>query len=196
VSIATANETRRRARRAGIQRFLLLLTVGAGLLAIGDWFTGGVTRGWVHGKARLTVATEPAGASVTIDGSPRGQSPLTLAVAPGEHTLLVRHPYHPAHLEQLELARDQHVERRIVLAPAYGALLIASNPKGARVTLNGIEQTGTTPLLLDPVLAGRHTITLHIPGRTTGRVTAEVLPGTRAEVTAELERIRPGLSDR
>lgn len=44
--------------------------------------------------ARLTVGTTPAGATVYLDGTPMGASPLTFEVPPGEHELRLEKPGH------------------------------------------------------------------------------------------------------
>lgn len=44
------------------------------------------------GGAMLRVESEPPGAAVEIDGRARGQTPLTVAVAPGEHRATLRRP--------------------------------------------------------------------------------------------------------
>src|ERR1700681_2142432 len=40
--------------------------------------------------ATLTLETRPAGAEVSIDGQRRGESPLTLSLSPGTHTMTLR----------------------------------------------------------------------------------------------------------
>src|ERR1043166_4321134 len=40
--------------------------------------------------ATLTVDTRPPAADVSIDGQPRGTTPLTLSVTPGAHSLTLR----------------------------------------------------------------------------------------------------------
>jgi hypothetical protein len=39
------------------------------------------------GAVGFTVTTAPPGASVTLDGAPAGNTPVTLQLAPGTHTL-------------------------------------------------------------------------------------------------------------
>ncbi len=190
MTYTSANATRQRLARAGRRRFLLILVVTAVMLVAADWFSGGLTRSWVVGTAALVVTSDPVGATVSIDGAVQGATPVTLAIEPGPRTLLVTHPHHPRYVEHLELAHDQRLERQITLEPAWGALLIVSNPKGARVTIDGVEQGGITPLQLDRIRAGVHEIVLQIPQRTTQRLTVEVLPDARAEISAELERER------
>src|SRR5215467_9050909 len=104
--------SRHRTRRPGrhvLQRIALgiavsLCAVAAGcggwLLAGGD--PGGVALpGWMafvtpaaaegNNQVRLEVISEPTGATVTVDGHERGTSPVTLAVANGVHTLVLKH---------------------------------------------------------------------------------------------------------
>ena len=44
------------------------------------------------GSASRRVESQPPGASVEIDGRARGHSPLTVALAPGEHLVTLRAP--------------------------------------------------------------------------------------------------------
>lgn len=49
------------------------------------WFEAGDTS-----AGALTVDTQPAGAEVAIDGEPRGVTPLTMTLRPGQYTVAVR----------------------------------------------------------------------------------------------------------
>src|SRR5262245_57642583 len=40
--------------------------------------------------ATVSINSQPAGAELLIDGQPRGKTPLTFSMTPGQHTLLVR----------------------------------------------------------------------------------------------------------
>lgn len=42
-----------------------------------------------HGGAGVLITSQPAGADVRIDGRTRGQTPLTVALAPGRHEIVV-----------------------------------------------------------------------------------------------------------
>lgn len=188
----SATASRRRALRASRQRFLLLIAGVATVLLLADWFAGGITRGWVYGRAQLTIESQPPGATLTVDGMERGATPVTVALEPGVHTLLVEHRHHPRQLEQITLERGEHLTHTIVLEPAYGRLRVVSNPKGATVAVDGEPQAGETPLQLDRVPAGLREVTLRLSGRTPRQLTVEVLPDTLAEATAELEPARMG----
>src|SRR5262245_32142924 len=79
-------------RRVGVA--LVLPLVLAILLAAAATF--GLTRaGWLRLSAApqsgtVTLVTRPAGAQVTINGAPRGVTPITVSLLPGAHTIGVR----------------------------------------------------------------------------------------------------------
>jgi hypothetical protein len=65
------------------------------------------------GSAELAVAAEPAGAAVSIDGTPRGSSPLTLTLPAGTHQVGLSAPGYAAFTEAVTLT----VGQRGILAP-------------------------------------------------------------------------------
>jgi hypothetical protein len=67
--------------------------------------------------AEVRVLSSPRGASVTIDGTLRGTTPLAIAVEPGEHFFEVTHDGFQAKGERIKIAGPrQNVE--ITLEPA------------------------------------------------------------------------------
>ncbi len=69
---------------------------------------------------RLQVQSEPAGAKVTVDGTPRGVAPLTIAdLAPGDHEVIL----------QSDLATTRHV-----VSIQAGAMASLVAPMGASAT--------------------------------------------------------------
>lgn len=154
--------------------------------------------------ARLLVRSSPAGASVSVDGTARGTTPLTLRdLEIGARTI------------RLQRAGYQPVERRVVLsadrpsrsidvtlvpvmratAPlrqppaATGSLLVESRPPGARVTIDG-KEAGATPLTVASITPGRHTVLIAAPGWAPVTSTVDVKAGARARVAVTLERGR------
>jgi len=109
---------------------------------------------------KISIETRPAGASVTIDGSPRGLTPLVASLAPGRHQVEVRAgsqvreiPITLAAGEQV----SQYLEFQVV--PETGRLQIDSDPPGARVLVDG-QPRGTAPLLLEDLSVGPHAVVL------------------------------------
>ncbi len=171
-----------------------LASVGAlvVLWAAADWMTLdlGVLKPVALGAGSLRVEASAEGAQVRLNGVLRGETPLTVdPVLAGRHRLLVEHRFHPPAASEIEIRRGGHLLVPVELAPAYGGLLIASNPVGASVSLNGERLAQVTPLELDPLAAGRHEVAVEQFGRGTVNKTVEVLPGQRHELIVELNRV-------
>lgn len=94
----------------------------------------------------LEIVTRPEGASVSLDGMPRGATPLILPEIPvGEHHLLVAKPpgYRPQ--ERRLSIQPGHRETVVIdLEPHYGTVSITSNPVGAAIFVAGTPY-GKTP---------------------------------------------------
>jgi hypothetical protein len=69
-------------------------------------------------------------------------------------------------------------------APSVGGLSVASIPHGAFISIDG-QPRGQTPAALS-IAAGRHTITLGLPGYAALRVPVEIQAGRQATVRREL----------
>ena len=174
------------------RRLAATVAVLAVLWAVADWTTleVGVLKPWVLGAGSLRVEANAESAQVRIDGLLRGETPLTLApVLAGRYRLLVEHRFHPPAASEIEIQRGKRLVVPVELAPAYGKLLVASNPAGASVTFSGERLEGRTPLALDSVQSGSYEVVLEKLGWQTVRETIAVLPGERRELIVELNRV-------
>ena len=106
------------------------------------------------------MQTNPAGATVVIDGQQRGMTPLNLQLKPGRHVV--------------ELVTDGDVRSIPVMitpggqvsqfieipraASALGELQIRTEPAGATVTVDG-RVLGKSPLTAEGLTPGPHTVT-------------------------------------
>ena len=70
-------------------------------------------------RVTLRVRSEPAGATVTVDGTPRGRTPLQVEVAPGEHVV------------RFELAGHVAVERKVQTAARPVELVVRLERRAA-----------------------------------------------------------------
>jgi hypothetical protein len=137
---------------------LALLTAGLGLAA---WYTmarPARVEPAAPRNGRIRVETRPAGATVVIDGAPRGITPLVVSLTPGRHDVQVSAggdlreiPVTITDGDQL----SQYIEFQV--APQTGRLQIDSDPPGARILLDG-EVRGVAPLVLDNVRPGSHAV--------------------------------------
>jgi hypothetical protein len=115
---------------------------------------------------QLAIVSQPPGAEVAIDGQRRGVTPLTLALPSGAHAL---------HLNRDGVAKNiaitikpgaevtHYIDLETRPAPPVsdvGQLHVASDPAGARVTIDG-QARGVTPVNIPEIAAGQHAVAIH-----------------------------------
>jgi hypothetical protein len=161
-------------------------------------------------EGRLLVRSEPAGATVIVDGREYGPTPAVVrGLDRGTHTVrLVREGYTPEE-RSVAITRAQPAPSlvvtleprrpaagRIAQLPALpppaierytGALVIESRPTGATVYLDN-RSVGRTPLTLDRVDAGEHVVRLEREGYQNWSRSVRVVATERNRVTASLEQ--------
>jgi hypothetical protein len=180
-----------------------LVLLGALLAAIG-FAAFELTRTWpavqpvAAAAGGLTVDTQPAGATVRVDGKPRGVTPLTLSLAPGTYTVDVR-------LGDRERSRtvtivagssiSQYFEL-VAAAPlpvavaVPGTISIATNPAGARVSIDG-RVRGFSPLTVTGLEAGDHRVAVQGENGRASRVVSVDAGGTASVMFTLPAEIRP-----
>jgi hypothetical protein len=158
----------------------LVLTAMAGVLFAGErYFSPSAVR---IGTGTLAVNTNPPGAQVIVDNQLRGQTPLSLSLAPGPHNLVVRGDGEPRMIPVTIVAGQtsaEHVELPRAAATA-GLLQVWSEPSGARVAIDG-KPRGTTPLTATDLTSGQHDVVLQNELRTVNH-TVMVVPGVPASL--------------
>jgi len=123
-------------------------------------------------KGTLAVTTTPAGAAVVIDGQQRGQAPMTIELAAGEHVLQVALD---GSSRTIPFKVNPGVEVSQVIdlpkvVAATGQLQIRTDPSGARVLVDG-QKKGTSPVTVDNLAPGVHMVTVEGPS---GSMTQDV----------------------
>jgi hypothetical protein len=175
----------------------VLVAVGAGVMAYNPTASSAALL-WARSlpgsfttpaPATLTVTTRPEGAQVSLDGEPRGVTPLTLSVPPGEHQLRVRVGSQERVLSLTaapgaDIARDFEL---VAPVAATGGLSVVTDPPGAQVTIDG-RHSGASPVNVDALAVGDHTIA--IAGATgSAERTVAVSAGQNATVYFSLPRV-------
>ena len=138
---------------------LLLLLLGGGAY-------------YMFGRSgELIIIAEPGRELVVlIDQLPVAvtDSPVRLRLQPGAHAVMVQHSGHKPWNESMSFGAGETVVRNIRLEPLVqktGGFTLLSDPPGAMVTLDGAPLNQVTPLRVQSVLAGPHTLELRLGAR-------------------------------
>ena len=116
---------------------------------------------------RLTLDTQPAVATLFIDGDLVGQTPLAdRAVEAGEHELRIEaERYKPLTRTLSVTGRNVQQRLSLILEPAWADVSIATEPAGATLFVDG-EPLGKTPATFE-IPEGERLLALELPGYTT-----------------------------
>jgi formylglycine-generating enzyme required for sulfatase activity len=108
--------------------------------------------------AEITIASQPAGASIVIDGVAVGTTPATIEVAAGQRDLRLELDGYKVWTQPLPVtAGVPQALPEVRLVSADGLVRVTSQPSGASVTVGG-RYRGVTPLELELPPGQRHTL--------------------------------------
>lgn len=98
----------------------------------------------------LTLSSSPGGASVTVDGEYRGQTPIELSLEPdGSHRISVFKAGYSSAVRNLALEPEEERDMHLKLKAQMGEVLVQVLPKDAEILVNGRSQgKGTQTLSL------------------------------------------------
>jgi len=140
----------------------------------------------------VTILSRPVdGAAVTVNGSDVGTTPLDgLQLPPGEHQLVLRADLHQPATAVLRLEPgDPPQKLEVDLPPDWALVMIASEPPGAMVLLDGVPM-GAAPARLE-ISSGHHRLELRLSGYKPHRRSFEVT----ASQPMDLGRVRLQAAD-
>ena len=143
-----------------------------------------------HAAYSLIVTSTPPGATVTLDGTTKGVTPLTLiGLKPRNYGLVISLKGYAAISRTVDLSDGTQSTQDFALKQAFGRLSIISDPAGAQVIIDG-KSRGVTPLKIDSLPVGDYALTLKLDGSTnitdTLSVKAGVLLAKQYKFDAEL----------
>ncbi len=98
----------------------------------------------------ITIASKPAGAGVTINGTYRGETPLELALMPGTpYRMQVTRAGFETARRQFQLRSGEEQSVHVDLAPLMGRVSIQAEPKTAEIIIDGVSHgSGSQTLML------------------------------------------------
>jgi len=102
----------------------------------------------VSAPTRVDIASQPAGASVIVDGADRGITPITLFdLKPGRHHVKFRLAGYEDRDRFYDLEMNRPLQQSVVMEPVKGILLLRSEPEECNITIDGVS-VGLTPRLI------------------------------------------------
>ena len=150
--------------------------------------------GWIY------ASSSPGGATVMLDGSPAGQTPVSgsiklNAVAVGNHAITLSLAGYQPYSQSVTVSPNTVSEVSAVLQSqavpsGRGGLSISATPAGANVFLDN-NFIGITPLTMNDIAAGSHLVTLRLDGYQEYSVTTAVNAGATSTVSAALAPVTP-----
>ena len=167
-------------------------------VVLGSFLIGAITAG-VYWKDRwlptavaagaagsLRIESDPVGAEVRLNGSPKGTTPLSLSVPVGQYTLSVRQG---SNVKELPVSVTSgavtvhHItwaDTATVPAVETGNLSVATDPAGSTVLVDG-QDRGLSPLTLRDLSVGQHRVVVRAGGTTYTR-TVQIEAGATASL--------------
>ncbi|MYD46258.1 MAG: SUMF1/EgtB/PvdO family nonheme iron enzyme [Gammaproteobacteria bacterium] len=110
------------------------------------------------------ITASPVDATVSLNGAPLGQAPISHDVPAGPATLLFSAPRYQSDtitfdVEGMAREQSQHLD----LKPNWGDITIPTQPEGATILVDGKDSGFTTPGPAE-ILAGEHEISVKLQG--------------------------------
>jgi hypothetical protein len=137
----------------------------------------------------LSITSTPAGASVSVDGTSRGTTPVTLTgLSASTHTVRLSLQGYGDVTKTVTITAGGTNTLSVPLeksSSATGALQVISTPDGAAITIDGGPQ-GTTPNTISGLAAGSHTIKVTKSGYTDYQTPVTVTGGKTTQLTVTL----------
>lgn len=137
----------------------------------------------------LEITSEPSGASVSVNGIARGETPVTVRDVPKGHaTVLLRKQGYADAVRELTLNAGDSQTLFLKLEGTPGALRLSSVPDGVRFYVNGVPQ-GKAPVSLGNLAPGAYVVRAELDGYGTQEKTVNVGLGETVSEEFRLESV-------
>ena len=147
------------ARRPRVWWWIGLAAVLVAGAAVAAWFFVYRPQAAPMAPATLSVESQPPGASVLVDGQPRGVTPVAITVDAGPHLIQVENVAGRREIRRTLEPGAKVFEYVELPASLTGRLTVDSRPPGAQVIVDGTLR-GVTPLEVGDLAPGSHAVTL------------------------------------
>ena len=151
--------------------------------------------GRIRGRVALVdIQTGPPGATVYVDRKDlgaRGVTPRTLALEPGEHTILIEMEGHePANSQPVQLQVGSTAQVKLQLEQILGELSVEGSPAGAQIRVDDEKGPviGTLPAVVS-LPPGPHVLIVSHPGYQTRQEMVQIAPRQKTQAAINLDLV-------
>jgi len=134
----------------------------------------------------IKINVSPANAQISIDGKPKGRSPLSENIEQGEHLITIEAPGYEKHEQNVVVNRETETVLNIALNVLPGSIDVSSEPQGATIYLND-KVIGKAPVKIPGLQPGKYQIKAEKSGFDHTIKEVEVAPGANAEISLVLD---------
>jgi hypothetical protein len=138
----------------------------------------------------LTLTSDPAGATVTIDGVEVGQTPIEkLELPAGVHDVVLKLDGYKDEELSVSIQAGKTLEVPVTMSKLTGMLTITSEPSGATVIVDG-QEVGTTPLEKYVLPIGTHEVIVKKDGYKEETFNVSIQAGKELSFNVELSPLQ------
>jgi PKD repeat protein len=148
----------------------------------------------------VAVTSVPNGASVTLDGTYKGTTPVIIPdVLPGNHEISLTYPGYAPWNQQISVgsAQTTAINANLVMstepAASTGSLTVVTDPAGAQVSIDG-DIKGVSPATIPGLSSGTHILLLKLDEYYDLSTTVNITAGQNQNYTTGLQKaFRPSM---
>jgi hypothetical protein len=147
----------------------------------------------VLASGAISISSEPSGAEVTVNGVPRGVTPLNVDGIPkGRASVKLHLDGYMDEIRDLAIKAGDELNLPIVMKALPGTLHLVSKPEGARFYVNG-EARGQGPVVIPGLQPGEYEVRAEKDGFGSVSRTVEITNGASKSEEFVLSNIMGGL---
>jgi formylglycine-generating enzyme required for sulfatase activity len=140
----------------------------------------------IKSDGKVTIKTNPPGVNITIGNRYRGQSPLSVTLAPGEsYDVLLSKAGYELITRAIQVDPEQDVSLNVTLKPVVGVIRLQVHPPGGELFLDG--QPAGEPSQQLTMTASRHIIEIRKDGYATYKTMVTPQPGLSQQLLITLQ---------
>ena len=137
----------------------------------------------------IEISTDPAGASVMVNGIDRGLSPVTVRDVPkGLTTVKVSKEGFDSETREIRVNAGDQLKLSVAMKGLPGTLQLTSLPDGARFYVNN-EFSGVSPVTLKDLRPGSYTVRTELKGYGTDTRVVEIGNGETPRIEVRLSNV-------